>query len=453
MTHRTRLLLCRWGFVLLCVLPTAIVSTWIVVRPFLVSSPAQKAEWERELTSRLGLVVQINNVSYPRAGFAELAGCRLLDPETRAGVAGIDQVNILRDGRGWQVAASQLSIEGSQLKLLARAIDERLLRGPLVEGSGGHGRIQFTASDVLVQRSVCQQTLQQMGGELNLAASGAQMTIQIRLAGAAVDSQPIRLTCKRQLSKENPATQWELDTTGVPVPCSLAAELAPELAGLGADCQFAGVVQIAHSPDELRGQLSGTLTGVDLDSLITEQFPHQLSGTATFKIEQGLIEHGKLVDLRGTMQATGGAISLSLISAAAEHLGLSASATSSDENPGKAIPFRQLAIGFRLNGQALSVTGNADPMQSGALLANASGPILSAPPQHSVAAVGLLRTLLPDSEHQVPATRQTAALVRLFPVPDLAPTTSARLPAHTPTRLAPAAAEPVRSAVRPPVLR
>src|SRR5205814_1301130 len=118
-----------------------------------------------------------------------------------------------------------------------------------------------------------------------------------------------------------------------------------------------------------------------------------------------------------------------------------------------AIPFRQLAIGFHIVGNALTVSGSADPLREGVLVANAAGPILAARPQHSVATIGLLRTLLPDDDYQVPATRQTDALVRLFPLPDAASAKMARLPTHTPTRLAPATAHPPQSAVRPPVLR
>jgi hypothetical protein len=454
MRHSSRLLLCRLGFVLLCVLPTSLVGIWIVSCQLFLSSPAQKAEWERELTHRLGLVVQIEQVRYQRISLAELIGCRMLDAETRTTVAEIDHVNVRRDTNGWQVAASLLSVEGSQLGLLARMIDERLLRGTAAEGAGDRETsIHFTANDVLVRRAETQQTIQQLGGELQLDVSGARVVAQFRLAGTAADSQPIRLTGERQRSQANPTTQWELDAAGVSVPCSLAADLLPELSRLGADCTFAGVVQLSQSPAGSRGQLSGTLTHVDLDTLITELFPHQLSGTATVKIEQCLIEHSKLAELRGTVQATRGAISQSFIAAAAEHLGLDAGVPMDDGNAASMIPFRQLAIGFRLNAQALALTGSADPTQAGALLANAAGPILSAPPDHSVAAVGLLRTLLPDSEHQVPATRQTAALVRLFPVPDLAPAAAARWPSHTPTRLVPATTQPVQSAIRPPVLR
>jgi hypothetical protein len=53
----------------------------------------------------------------------------------------------------------------------------------------------------------------------------------------------------------------------------------------------------------------------------------------------------------------------------------------------------------------------------------------------------------------VPATRQTDALVRLFPLPDIAPTrTAQREGLHTPTRLAPGSSTP-NSPTRQPKMR
>jgi hypothetical protein len=87
------------------------------------------------------------------------------------------------------------------------------------------------------------------------------------------------------------------------------------------------------------------------------------------------------------------------------------------------------------------------------VLASKTGPLLTASPGHAVPAVNLLRTLLPDNQFQVPATRQTDVLVGLFPVPDVLPTRTAARQTHVPTRLrtsGPADAAPV---LRQPGLR
>ena len=122
-------------------------------------------------------------------------------------------------------------------------------------------------------------------------------------------------------------------------------------------------------------------------------------------------------------------------------------------SPATAIGFERFAVQFHLLGELLSLTGNADPDREGAIAIDAAIPILTAPPAHTSSVVNLLRTLLPDSEYQVPATRQTSALVRLLPLPDVAHAPrAAQTQTHTPTRLAPAPSA-LPAAIRQPVLR
>jgi hypothetical protein len=453
MNDQSRLLLCRVGFLLFCLLPTIAVDGWIVLHSTDGFTAAQKAEWQRELTSRLGLVVEIGQVQYPHPGLARLNGFRLLEPETRTVIAEAYQLDVVATADGWQVAIAQLVVEGNELGRLARTIDERILRGLLVPGSDQHAiHISIKPRDSLIRLPGRDQTLEQLGGEVQLSAENAQLELAFRLPSANAAADLVRFAAIRDRGEPRPRTRWHLDTGGAEFPCRLAAGLEPELAGLGPECQFKGIIQLGESPGGVGGLLVGTLTQVDLDALVSERFSHQLSGLATVRIEQGLIDRGKLVELRGAAEATGGAISQSLVTAAAQHLELSAVAESQNDAT-TVIPFRRLALGFHLTGRSLALVGNADPTTSGALMANAAGPILTAPRAHSVAAVNLLRTLLPDNEYQVPATRQTAALIGLLPAPEVVPTKAASPSVHTPARLSPATRQPPQTAVRQPVLR
>src|SRR5262245_28888873 len=130
MHHSTRLLLCRLGFLLFCVAPTVVVSGWIVFRSA-QGTAAQTAEWEGELTSRLGLTVQIEQVDYPHPNLARLRGVRLLDPETCTPLASAAQLEISPTAAGWNVAAVEPSLEVRHLPRLAAALDSHLLRRPV----------------------------------------------------------------------------------------------------------------------------------------------------------------------------------------------------------------------------------------------------------------------------------------------------------------------------------
>jgi hypothetical protein len=238
-----------------------------------------------------------------------------------------------------------------------------------------------------------------------------------------------------------------LSTAGQAFPCALLQDVLPPLARLGTDCAFVGDADWVDSPLDTRGGVAGTFTGVDLDALVTEQFPHQLSGPGVVRIERASVARGKLVELLGVLESENGTISNSLVEAARDHLQLAVG--SGHQADLAATGFERLALAFRLDHRELRITGMAD---AGTLLENAAGPILISQGR-AVPAVEVLRTLLPDNQYQVPATRQTAALVGLLPVPDFAPTRTSRLPAHTPTRLGEGGPPGDASVLRQPGLR
>jgi hypothetical protein len=186
----------------------------------------------------------------------------------------------------------------------------------------------------------------------------------------------------------------------------------------------------------LHARVEGALLDVDLDLLVSAQFPHQLSGLGSVGLEPAIVENGRLVELRGGIQAVNGWVSPSLLAAAEEHLGVLVPQQVKRQGS-QPVTFRQMSLGFQLNDRQLLLTGGTDPTRDGVALANAAGPIVEVPPHHATAAVNLLRTLLPQSEWQVPATRQTGALAALLPVPSASTSQTAPRAAHVPTRLAP----------------
>jgi len=298
-----------------------------------------------------------------------------------------------------------------------------------------------------------EQSLERLGTEIRFSADKTEVEASWRLPGAASGMDSIRLVATRDRTTTTPVTRIRFDTGNQAVLCRLAAAILPELASLGLECQFRGAVEFWDAAGKSGRQLAGTLTQVDLDSLVSERFGHQLNGLATVRIERGLIEDGKLTELRGTFRVNDGAISRSLVQAAAEHLGLTAVEEATIGRADEIVAFRQMAMDFQMSGTARRLVGVAESQQEGVFLMAAFGPVLTSPPKHSVPAVALLRTLLPDREYQVPATRQTAALVRLFPVPDASSVRPSEAPIHTPTRLIPAATQPTQAAIRQPVLR
>lgn len=197
---------------------------------------------------------------------------------------------------------------------------------------------------------------------------------------------------------------------------------------------LAGSGDLTLQDDAFSGQFSGELSGIDLTSLISQRFEHGLSGQAKLTIAEVTIEASRLSQARGTLVVErGGRISRSLLAAAEEHLQLTASLRAEETD---SVAYRRLSLGFELTADQLRLTGVADASQAGIVMTADSGPLLSAPEDHRAPAVALVRTLVPDGQVQVPASQQTAVLLRLLPLRASEPQ-MARGSSHTPTRLVP----------------
>ena len=62
---RTRRLLCRLGFLLLCAAPTLTLAVWSGATRSSWYAAVQRVAWEHRLRDTLGLVVALQRVSYP----------------------------------------------------------------------------------------------------------------------------------------------------------------------------------------------------------------------------------------------------------------------------------------------------------------------------------------------------------------------------------------------------
>lgn len=447
MPRSKRILLCRLGVVLLCVLPTLSVFGWALMQTSSGLGLASKSDWERELSTQLGLTVEIENVAYAPGAVAQLHRVRLFDPETLELVGQVQDINITVAANGWIIKPSQLELEANQLGVALRALQRHPPQKTSGANSGGLRLIRLLPGDVVIRREGQSETLREFHCQWSAADSGAELQGEFQIAERI--ARPIQFSLIRSQNSTKRELEWQCDTHSARLPCRLLVDAWPALRRLGSECTFAGQIQVAVGA-ELSGQLSGTFHQLDCDTLISEHFPHQLSGLATCQVDQLRIERGKLTEIRGKLEAQSGSLSSSLLAAAAEHLGLEALLESPSERSNTAVAFRRLAIGFQLDGENLTLAA-VSPTHKGVLIQSASGPLLTAPPDHRAPALGLVRTLLPANEYQVPATRQTAALVSLLPMPDVAVSPSATT-AHTPTRLAPPSAPPP-SAIRQPVLR
>lgn len=427
---------CRGAFLTLCAVPTLLVAIWIVLGAVLGDGTARKEDWERELSSRLGMTIKIGEVTYPQLGLAVLRQVELSDAETGEPIAYAAAIEVTQTADGYLVEAVAPEIEAAQLGRLAHILHERLL----CQGGGSTARCEISASELTLNDKTASRTLVDLQAALEPAETGPRLTASFQWPEFVDSEHTIQWTLARNLNLSPPATSISVSTGKARLPCQLAGLIWPPLERLGPDAEFSG--QVSWLPSKHgSAELLGTFSGVDLDALVSEQFPQVLSGKATVTIEKARIDAGRLVWAAGTVEVrTGGRISRSLLLAAAEHLKLQNEAASSGS---EVLPYRRLACGFRIDGAQMKLSGSADAGSPGVLIANNTAPLLKVAPNHSASAASLARVLLPDSRVQVPLASQTSALVQLLPAPAVNPAAKDLQTArgsHIPTRLSPGGA-------------
>jgi len=445
---KTRRKVCLAAFLLLCVLPTTTVLAWCVYRHRPGSVDAESLRLSREL----GLEVSLEKFQHVRPGSVRYEGIELTDPESGQVVL---RCRILQaawtdiaDAQGekkptLELTASQPVVEAEAFDALGQLIARRLRR----RAGQSAVDVRLTAGEVTLRAAEYSDTLAEFRGAIETLPGGLQARAQFRPLGSTPGSMPgsmpgepvaIRLVRGHQTVPSTVA--FELDTRGSAVPCRVLAMGFRPLQPLGTRSRFRGYVWARQTPDAdsswplWDSEMTGALLDVDLDDLISANFPHTLSGTATIEIQQARFQKGRLESASGTLVAgpgldgpevgTRAVIGRSLIDAAVEQLGLVRGPE--PRTPGDLVPYEQLALAFRIDSEGLQLQGCSAIGGPGIVLVDRYSHLLSTSSDTYRPVVALLRALVPQSEVLVPAARQTDWLMRYLPIPDVtAPRTTA----------------------------
>jgi hypothetical protein len=446
---RTRRRVCLGGFLLLGVLPALLAGGWCLSRnlPGCVQTEAD------QLGRQLGLDVKLGGVKYLRPGATLYEDLEASDPETGKTVF---RCRLLEVARQWStneqgqrratvvMTVSQPEVEATALDRIWQCLQRTL------EGFSGRldADLRLSAAELTLCAARNSQTLTDVEGLMETLPGGTHAQLHFRLVGADTpEPARIRLVRNRQVSP--PASGFELYTGGGELPCSVLAMGVSELRPLGPRCRFRGYIWANETPDGWEGEVTGQLMELDLGSLITDHFPHRLSGIGEATIQRARLRHGRLEEGSGILVAGPGTIDRSLLAAAVDRLGLVAGTglsprplgegqgegTGMSPRPlgegrgeGERIRYEQLAMAITLDAQGLRLRGRCTTAEPGTILSDGRSRLLGEPLQGPQPVSALVQTLVPQSIVQVPASRQTDWLLRHLPVPDVAPLSGAEPP-------------------------
>lgn len=404
----TKIRICRAAFVAVCVLPTCAVVAWSAF----VRTPAYRQAHEQTIAAETGWQARLQRVSSPRPGTLLYEQLELSDRDTRQRLAVLPFVEIVARGEVLDVTLPfPAMINAARLDAFLQFIENLARQWPPAR------TLRFAAQNLTLHLDSGDQSVTDVVAQLdaNQDRTQAKLTFRPAVAGGQA-AEPCLLTLTR--SHDGASQTIQLATGSTPLPAAALAPLWPGVARFGKTCQFAGRIT-AIKGTRVIVSVEGHFSGVDLDLLVSRQFPHKLTGLADARLKTMTLEDGRIECAVGSITAGPGVISRSLIQAAETHLHIQA-ASHAFKGPGNLIPYEQLNVGFEIGPDGMSVRGEV-PQTRGALLVDGRRVLAIEPPLVSQPVVDLVRTLVPQSEVHVPATRETAALTSALPIPSIVP--------------------------------
>jgi hypothetical protein len=400
MHEHTQRTLCRLGFVSLCALPTAALLAWACW----LGSPSHVVRCEQLLARRLGLTVRLGQVEHPRPGQLRLRDVVLAEPETRETVATMPRLDISTNSRGTVVHLTEPRIVAVALAGLWTRLSQHL--------TAAHDPLRFEATSLVWQGPGTDYSLANIAGGVSYSDKVGQAYLSFALDTPS--ARPIRMRVVRDRRHTPPHVTWELQTPDAAIPCGLAWPWVDVPAWLGDSCRFRGTLRGEQNGAGSQTEIVGQFVEVDLRQLVTEHFPHHLSGLAELQVHAARVVDGRIDRLSAAAVAGPGQISRSLLAGSWSML----------EMPGGPLPppavdriaYERLALAFLLDPRGLMIEGRCSKETPAAVLVDSNKVLLNRPNRPQSAA-SLVRLLCPPTTHVVPHVREAESLLRVLPLP------------------------------------
>ncbi|MBT7916773.1 MAG: hypothetical protein HN617_04445, partial [Planctomycetaceae bacterium] len=175
-------------------------------------------------------------------------------------------------------------------------------------------------------------------------------------------------------------TKILLETNGHPVSAKLLGELLLNEFSFGESATFVGALAldtVVGTQQFMQFDLQGTLHNVELQSLLGGLQESPLSGRVTVEISRAIFQNDRWLQLQGTLLGRAGQVSRAWLPTAARQLKLRWLGDLQQPQ----IPFQSMYCVFSWNQSSLSLRGEPEGEQAGAILRHANGVILAENPQ------------------------------------------------------------------------
>lgn len=401
----TRRRICRTAFLLLCIGSLFATILWAIW----IDSATRRRIHESTISALLDAPVGIERVSTPRPGVTLYRELTVVDPITRATLARIPSLEIDATATPQSWTALQAELAADAILQIGRLFDRRFVRQSLPESG-----ILFQHTDITLRlHDGRDQTLTNVMGRVSTGKAGPNVSFSFRLAGLQMPHDAVLRVERQREGRNASASRIEFESGDAALPIGLLAAAWPTLGQLGA-ATFRGKIWLLPTSDGFDAALTGRFDNVDLQLLVSDQFPTTISGLASIELEMMEFRSGRLTLAKGALLAEGGRIWERTLRAAETHL--ACPLANPQKKLGRSAPYQELAIGFQIDGTRLELTGKCRH-EPGALIVADDKPLLLEP-QSTQTTIALLRLLSPDNDVQIPAVKATAGLLRVLPLPE-----------------------------------
>jgi len=409
--------ICRSVFLLGCLAPTLYVAFYIVFLRPVVISPLAKAAWEKTVSEQIGLDVRFDSVESRPHDVTRLHALQLLDPETGRELLHSQYVDVAHTEQGWVLLATSPKANLDGVAPVWATIHERLLRRRVKLDEDVHliaRELVVQSHNGATQAETRTETFVDIDCRLRQTSERTEFSLQFRQPSNDLPGM-MKFVASREIQDGavTPTTVRFDNANSTPLPCWLIASPDSSLAVLGEQAEFQGQINLTLAPTGSQGEVDGRLSNVDLETLVTHRFPQKLSGVAEIEtFHPAKFVDGRLVEASGAITSEGGVVGADLLQAAAQMFPLQVSR----ELPRNS-PYEKLAVGFHISTDGLRLSGNCGA--PGVLLSDGTGPLLVEHGQRDEPVISLVRMLAPVAHWQVPATQETAPLLRALPIPSV----------------------------------
>lgn len=401
--------LCRFGFVLLCLVPTATVLAWSLGRHL----PSHVEAACREVSVWTRCPAEISKVTHPRPGVTILHELALKDAATGETILRLDQLKLDDRGGSLRMLATRPRVSLAGLPRLWGALAGHM------DGWSGERPLEFFAGTLDLESSRNSYAFQDVQARLHFADAGPEFEAQLRQAGREnVEPAEMHVAWDREIQ----SLRYDLATGRTRFPCTMASTLMPELSVLGPEATFQGSVSMHRTQQGWEGLIGpAQVSDFELEPLARDYSGRRLTGRARLDVKVLRVTQSAIAAVDGELRCGPGEINAAVIYSFGDALGVAHGLPPERRTFTDTYLYGELAIGFSINSEGLLLRGKCAGADGIVMTDHHGTPTVLEPPgRRSID--GLIRALTPAGAGYVPATRQSEWLLKRLPVAEHVPT-------------------------------